>query len=276
MTDPTENTRKAVILAAGRGTRMQKEAEGVELTPAQREMAGRGLKGLIPIDGHAFLEYVIGALADGGVREVCLVIGPATGAALREHLERTVSRVSLSFAEQPEPLGAANALLAAAEFAGEDAVLVVNSDNYYPAAAVRAVAALETSGLAGFRPGVLVERGRIPAERIAAYALVTTDEAMRLEEIVEKPSPEVARSLAGHSWVSMTLWRFRPAIFEACRRIGRSARGEYEIPDAVAYARRELGEEFVVVPVDEPVLDLSSRVDVPVVTDWLRSHGVRP
>jgi glucose-1-phosphate thymidylyltransferase len=269
-------TSRAVILAAGRGTRMQKEAPGVELTPEQREIADRGLKGLIPIDRHAFLEYVIGALADGGVGEVCMVIGPATGAALREHLERTVSRVSLTFVQQPEPLGGANALLAAAGFAGDDAVLVVNSDTYYPAAAVRAVAGLETSGLIGFRPEVLVERGRIPAERIAAFALVTTDERMRLKEIVEKPSSETARELAGRSWVSMTLWRFRPVIFEACRRIGPSPRGEYEIPDAVQYATRELGEEFLVVPTDEPVLDLSSRADVPVVTEWLRAHGIRP
>lgn len=36
----------------------------------------------------------------------------------------------ISYAVQAKPLGTANAVLAAEEFAGEDRVLVLNSDNY--------------------------------------------------------------------------------------------------------------------------------------------------
>lgn len=46
---------KAVILAAGRGTRMQQEWPGARIDDAQRRMAEQGLKGLIPFHGHPFL-----------------------------------------------------------------------------------------------------------------------------------------------------------------------------------------------------------------------------
>jgi glucose-1-phosphate thymidylyltransferase len=60
----------------------------------------------------------------------------------------------------------------------------------------------------------------------------------------------------------MNCWRFEPSIFEACRRIGPSPRGEYEVTDAVQYAMANLGVEFRAVTVDAPVLDLSQRSDL--------------
>ena len=47
--------------------------------------------------------------------------------------------------------------------------------------------------------------------------------------------------------VSMNCWRFGPAIFEACRSIRPSPRGELEITDAVQYATDRLGERFGIV-----------------------------
>jgi glucose-1-phosphate thymidylyltransferase len=60
----------------------------------------------------------------------------------------------------------------------------------------------------------------------------------------------------------MNCWRFRPSIFEACRKVRPSPRGELELPDAVQYAIDVLGERFAVVKVRAPVLDLTSRGDV--------------
>ena len=68
--------------------------------------------------------------------------------------------------------------------------------------------------------------------------------------------------MPGPLWVSMNCWRFGPSIFEACRNIRPSARGELELPDAVQYAIDTLGEPFKVVKVRAPVLDLTSRKDV--------------
>ena len=66
---------KAVILAAGRGSRMREPRSDVLLERAQAEMADRGLKGMIPIAGRPFLDYVLSALADAGYEHACLVIG---------------------------------------------------------------------------------------------------------------------------------------------------------------------------------------------------------
>ena len=58
----------------------------------------------------------------------------------------------------------------------------------------------------------------------------------------------------------MNLWRFDARIFEACRDVPRSARGEYELPEAVGLALRR-GVRFRAIPAVGPVLDLSRRAD---------------
>lgn len=265
-------TARAVVLAAGRGTRMRRPAPGVALDEAQRRMADRGLKPLVPFHGHAYLDYVLSALADGGCAEACIVVPRDDDAIRARYAAASPCRIRLSFATQHEPLGSAHALLAAEPFIGDGEFLVINADNVYPPAAVAALLDVRGSALAGFRRDALVAGG-IPRERIAAYALVTADAEGCLAEIVEKPGPEELRRFGDDALVSMTLWRFTPAILDACRAIGPSARGEYELPDAVAYAVRVLGERVRIVPVDGGVLDLSSREDVPAVAERLR--GVR-
>ena len=69
----------AVILARGLGTRMRREDAAAALGEDQAKVADTGVKAMIPI-GRPFLDYVLSGLADAGLSEVCLVIGPEHGA----------------------------------------------------------------------------------------------------------------------------------------------------------------------------------------------------
>lgn len=265
--------KKAVILARGLGSRMRKEVEGVELDAEQAKVAATGVKAMISI-GRPFLDYVLSGLADAGFTDVCLVIGPEHNV-IKEHYDEVgTSRVQLHYAIQEEPLGTANAVLSAEQFADGDHVAVLNSDNYYPVAALRALAELPGSGLAGFTKRAMVEDSNIAADRIAAFALATTDEQGHLAELVEKPDAETAARLGDKAMVSMNCWMCGPAIFDAARSIPKSARGEYEITDAVR-AAIDAGDPYTVVRVDEGVLDMSNRGDIASVQEALGATEVR-
>jgi glucose-1-phosphate thymidylyltransferase len=192
---------------------------------------------------------------------VCLVIGPEHQQ-VREYYGRLNSRrIAVSFAVQHEPKGTADAVLAAEAFAARDAVIVINSDNYYP---VEALSRLRTdcpgSGMVAFgRQGLLA--GNIAAERIEKFAIVQVDGSGRLVKIVEKPTPQQIAAIGQPIRVSMNCWRFGPAIYPACRAIKPSPRGELELPDAVQQAMAA-DEIFTVVQSDQPVLDMSSRGDI--------------
>ncbi len=260
---------KAVILARGLGTRMRQANDDANITAEQAAIAAQGIKALIPID-RPFLDYVLHDLAEAGYEDVCLVIGPEHDR-LREYYggEVETERLRLHLAVQEEPRGTADAVAAVEEFAGEDSFLVINSDNYYPLDSLAALRVLDQSGLSVYEREAMIAQSNIDEDRISKFAVVKIDETGCLAEFIEKPSDAVLASLPEPVWVSMNCWRFGSKIFDACRAIKRSPRGELELPDAVQYSIEHLGEEYRVLRFAEPVLDLTSRADVATVTERL-------
>jgi dTDP-glucose pyrophosphorylase len=265
-------TTKAVILARGLGTRMRRDDAGALLSDAQARTADTGMKAMIPI-GRPFLDHVMSALADAGISDICLVIGPEHDAIRTYYSMLTITRVRIHFAVQAEPKGTADAVLAAATFAGSDTVLVLNGDNYYPVEAYRALALPGASGAIGFDADGLT-RGNIPRARVQQFALLSRDASGRLLSIVEKPDDATFAALLPLALVSMNLWSFTPVIFEACSRVVPSVRGELELQDAVRIAMHDLDERFDVLYANDAVLDLSMRTDIESVTAALRDHPV--
>lgn len=265
---------KAVVLAAGLGSRMRREQAGGRLSDQQASVAATGVKALMPF-GRPFLDYVLHNLAEAGWRRICLVIGPDHDVLRDRYGQLEYSRISISFAVQPQPKGTADAVLAAEQFVGDDPLLVVNSDNLYPVDALRSLREAGGPAAIGFDLKTVLAADQWSVERVAAMAVMQCDQDGCLKQIIEKPPAEILSSGDRPLYVSMNCWRFSPAIFEACRRIGPSSRGEYELPAAVAYAVQELGERFQVIPSHEPVLDLSHRSDVPQVAEQLHDREVR-
>jgi glucose-1-phosphate thymidylyltransferase len=253
---------KAVILARGLGTRMRRADAAAPLDDSQAAVADTGVKALIPID-RPFLDYVLSALADAGYRHVCLVVGPEQQS-LRDYYTRQVEpqRLSIELAVQEEPKGTADAVAAAESFADGGPFLSINSDNYYPLEAYKALGRQDGPAVALFHKDAMLAESNVTVERLNKFAFGEIDKQGFLKQIVEKPDQREWAALSQPDWISMNCWRFGPTIFRACRSIGPSPRGEYEIPDAVRYAMENLGERFRAVPIRSPVLDLSSREDI--------------
>lgn len=266
--------KKVVILARGLGTRMRQQDTTVAMDEKQAAIAASGMKAMIWINGRPFLDYVLDELADAGFSEICLVIGPEHNA-IREYYESLpMSRVQVSFAIQEKPLGTADAVLAAENFAGDDRFLVINSDNYYPIRPFEMIRALDEAGLVGFEREALVRESNFPLERVLKFAVMKIDEEGYIEQVFEKPDEETLKQFSGEIYVSMTCWLFSKKIFEACRNVKLSVRGELELADAIQYAIDKLGERFKMLPIHAGVLDLSSRADIASVAEKLKGKEV--
>ncbi len=251
----------AAILARGLGTRMRKVDPAAQIDGSQASVAETGMKGMIPLR-RPFLEYIISALADAGIAEVVLVLGPEHDVA-RAHFTHDVApaRVRIRFALQEKPIGTANAVVAAARVIGERPFLVLNADNYYPVAALRALAAESSAGTIAFDRDALVRDGNIDAERVRSFAVLDVSDVGMLRGIIEKPGEALDLASPAAQWVGMNCWAVTPVLVDACARVPLSSRGEYELPEAVALALRE-GVPVRAVRMAAAVLDLSTRADV--------------
>ncbi|MGH7650452.1 MAG: sodium:solute symporter family transporter, partial [Gemmatimonadaceae bacterium] len=266
---------KAVVLAAGRGTRMQKGSRDVALTPGQLAAADAGIKAMIPVD-HPFLDYALTALADAGFTDVCIVVARDERTIIDRYSSTAIpKRIRVTFATQLQPDGSADALLAAEEFTAGEAFVIVNSDNYYPADILASLRTAAGPAGVGFSREGLLRRDDISSERIAEYAILDVGADGYLRRIIEKPDAAAMTSLGTSAAVSMNCWRLPSEIFRACRDVPPSSRGEIELPGAIQYAIDVLGVRFQVIPADAPVLDLSHRTDIPVVAARLRGVAVK-
>ena len=149
----------------------------------------------------------------------------------------------------------------------------MNSDNYYPVAGLRRLREADGPAMLAFSRAGLLRDGQIPAERLARYAALEIDSDGYLTDVIEKPKD---RALVERedALISMNVWRFSAEIFRACRDVQPSARGELELPMAVALAVRVLGMRIRALPIDAPVLDLSHRADIPAVAARLTALKV--
>ena len=100
-------------------------------------------------------------------------------------------------------------------------------------------------------------------ERVRAFAYAEVRDGY-LVHLAEKSDQE----RAADALVSMNLWRLSPDIFDHCRLVPLSPRGEYELPLAINRAI-QCGMRLRVERSDLGVLDLSRRDDVPAVAKLL-------
>ncbi|MBN2501191.1 MAG: NTP transferase domain-containing protein [Anaerolineales bacterium] len=202
---------QAVILAAGRGKRLG-------------SLTHKRSKAMQPILSKPMVERVMESLHAHGVDHFTIVTNP-DNPTLREHLENQLSfDVELDFAYQEEPLGMANALQMAAPFIRENFVLSA-CDNLITIADLDAFFQVwnQRQGLNG-----LLTLMRVPRELINRSGIVEMN-GHSIKRIVEKPEQDNAPS----NIASLPIYGFSPRILDYLDRVPLSARGEYELQDAI-------------------------------------------
>ena len=255
---------------------MKAEGDPAALTASQAAAAAVGAKGMMPIGERPFLDYVLSALADAGCTEVCFVVSP-DHSPIRDYYDGAgrPSRLRLSYAIQDVADGTARAVQAARAFTGAEPFLVLNSDNLYGAHVLRALVELDGPGLPAYERDSLVRDSGFPPDRVGSFAAIEVDANGYLTRIVEKPGREYYDAAGPRAFVSMNVWRFDERIFDACRDVPRSPRGEYELPEAVGLAITR-GVRFRTFPATGAVLDLSRRTDIALVSERLAAEDARP
>ncbi|NTU85868.1 MAG: NTP transferase domain-containing protein [Chloroflexales bacterium] len=205
----TKAVQQGVILAAGRGSRLQ-------------PFTATYPKVLLPICNKPIMQYQIEAMRDAGISDIAVVIS-AAGQLIRDHFgDGRRLGVRLSFIDDPDPRGIASSL-ARVEGWVRGPFAVFLGDIFLALDDISA--ALEP--LAAGAAGTLVVRRDTPEAVRRNFAVLLSD-AGQVERVIEKPA-DPPTDLKGCG-----VYVFDRAIFEAIRATPRSAlRNEYEITDAV-------------------------------------------
>ena len=213
---------KSVILAAGKGTRMQ------ELT---KELP----KPMLPIDGRPLLEWIIERQAACGVHQFCIITGYRSDVIETHFGDGKRFGVSIGYARQEVQNGTGKAPELARDFVGNDSFLLTYGDILVEAATYQRM--IERFGQETFSGLITVT----PGEDVTKGGIVFIDERGCMARMVEKPNPQQLQSFREQGWLkpgapvwyNAGLYIFRPALFEFTGKLQPSARGEYELPDAL-------------------------------------------
>ncbi|MCG3211254.1 MAG: Bifunctional protein GlmU [Anaerolineae bacterium] len=202
---------QAVILAAGKGSR---------LNPITLNRT----KAMVPILGRPIVERVMETLAQNGIREFIMVISREDGEVGRYFREQSTLDADIQFVIQTERLGMANALsLAAPHITGP--FMMSACDNLTPPEHVRELLATHQR----LNAAATLSLMEIDPSLAGRTGVVALDGDGHITRIVEKPAPGEAPS----NIASLPLYVFSRRLLDYLPEVKLSARGEYELQDAI-------------------------------------------
>lgn len=199
---------RAVVLAAGRGTRM-------------RELTADLPKPMIEVRGKPVLQHIVEGLHDAGVRDFLIVVG-YHGDTVRNFLgDGSRYDISIQYATQTVQDGTGRVVDLARDFVRDTPFVLSYGDILVDSTNYKRVVSLPEN----VEAIVTVTRG----EDVSKGGAVYLNEQMDLVDIREKSTPDRTTS----SWYNAGLYAFRSSIFEFTAQLKLSPRGEYELTDAI-------------------------------------------
>ena len=199
---------KAVLLAAGRGTRM-------------RELTADLPKPMIKVRGKPILLHIIEGLQAAAVKNFLIIVGYHSNAVRDYFGDGTCFGLQIKYATQVVQDGTGRVVELARDFVGQSSFVLSYGDILVDQANYKSLVELpdDVAAIVSVKQNQDVSKG----------GAVFVNEQMEVTDIREKPKPDEATS----PWYNAGIYVFRPSIFEWTARLQPSPRGEYELTDAV-------------------------------------------
>jgi dTDP-glucose pyrophosphorylase len=199
---------RAVLLAAGRGTRM-------------RELTAELPKPMIKVRGKPILLHIIEGLQATGIKDFLIIVG-YHGDAVREYFgDGTCFGLQIKYATQVVLDGTGRVVELAHDFVGQSPFILSYGDILVDPVNYKSLVDLPD----GVEAIVSVKQN----EDVSKGGAVFVNERMAVTDIREKPQPGETTS----TWYNAGIYAFRPSIFEWTAKLKPSPRGEYELTDAI-------------------------------------------
>src|SRR5438034_8765050 len=215
--DMTTQIEKAVVLAAGRGTRM-------------RELTSELPKPMIEVRGKPVLQHIVEGLHEAGIRKFLIIVGYHADAVQNFFANGSRYNIDIQYATQTVQDGTGRVVDLARDFVGDSPFVLSYGDILVDPTNYKRVVSLPKN----VETIITVTRG----EDVSKGGAVYLNEQMELVDIREKAQPNESARWSAISeravpFYNAGIYAFRPSIFEFTGKLQPSPRGEYELTDAI-------------------------------------------